>query len=766
MRRSGAYALGLLAVLACLLALAEAQGDFPTMYTDWEAKIEAARMGRNMSFSRWEIYSPTHDRLRIHYGPTWDRQVSIEYLDQDFKYRVAKNSTYPTGYCWTEPLNKWEKTFYVRSDHAASTTELLRYTPETETKLDLADKNVRGIRCDAWQHKVNALNSTTNENRTITITHHFAASDWNVIEEFNMGGKSETSPRPLLRLVVTRDDEPEEVDSWDFVGMKPYTYHHGDFNPCNMFGDVKGCGCDMPFRNLTDPREDAKAPALPSMYQDWTAEIEETNAQRGTSYSRYEIFSQSQKKMKMMWGGGSDTHVVIEDFDAKIKYRVTKNETYPKGMCWKVTDQDRADTYYYMQGGELRSTEWLMGYNVSEETYVTGEHRVRGMPVDVWHRKTSFGVRGYHVYHAFAKSSWDVSSFYNRSSVGGVKLQHERPLARIALVRQNDSSHELSYDYIGMQPYKYDAADFEPCQVFPGVLGCDCDEANSSHSEHTGETPTFPGVFKQWSAVVNTIHAGAGFSTSHKEIYTQARPDHPGQIRIDSGYYGERATLIKDLSTGNNYHVIRNRTFPDGFCTVEKQSVFKTDTYGVSSKELMEFPQMVNKGYKVFVPGDFEVRGIPVHLFESEIGLRGKEYHVHHYFTAEGWTNKYVREDLDKYVDVNLASFTHVTDLLVRITLREKETGHTTHYDFIDYQPYKFVEDDFDPCTITGNVEGCGCDGLMQDLCKLSEAEAGGLAAGLFFLGWILATLVAWVYCKFRNSRRTGSYSKYNDDGI
>ena len=54
---------GLLAVLACLLASAEAQGDFPTMYTDWEAKVEAARMGRNMSFSRWEIYSPTHDRV-------------------------------------------------------------------------------------------------------------------------------------------------------------------------------------------------------------------------------------------------------------------------------------------------------------------------------------------------------------------------------------------------------------------------------------------------------------------------------------------------------------------------------------------------------------------------------------------------------------------------------------------------------------------------------------------------------------------------------
>ena len=69
----GALALGL--ALCALTATVRAQDDedFPTLYTDWEAKIEAALTGKNYSFSRWEIFSATHDRVSppsARLGPT------------------------------------------------------------------------------------------------------------------------------------------------------------------------------------------------------------------------------------------------------------------------------------------------------------------------------------------------------------------------------------------------------------------------------------------------------------------------------------------------------------------------------------------------------------------------------------------------------------------------------------------------------------------------------------------------------------------------
>ena len=62
----GAWCLvaAVLVALACLPSPGFAQDeDFPTLYNDWEAKVEAAVTTKNYSFSRWEIYSPSHDRV-------------------------------------------------------------------------------------------------------------------------------------------------------------------------------------------------------------------------------------------------------------------------------------------------------------------------------------------------------------------------------------------------------------------------------------------------------------------------------------------------------------------------------------------------------------------------------------------------------------------------------------------------------------------------------------------------------------------------------
>ena len=706
----------------------------------------------------------------MHYGPTWDRQVSIEVLDQGFKYRIAKNTTYPTGYCWTENLTQFEQDFWVSADHAKSTTELLRYTPEAERKV-ASSPDVRGILCEAWEHDVKIYDSREDKNKTYTLTHHFARSDWNVIEEFSMTDKNVSSPRPLLRLVVDHKDDPGQLDSWDFVGMKPYTYNHNDFNPCNMFAAVRGCGCDLPFRNLTDPQVDPQAPALPGIYGDWAATVEETSVTKNTTISRREIFSFTHKKLRMDWGTGLDKHAMIEDFADGKKFLIVKNATYATPKCIVMDKNDRSDTNYYLDGeSELRPTEYLMGYNATEERYVTGEHTVRGFPVDVWHHEFDFGKSEWDVFHAFAKDDHHHSVYYNRSSIRkktGPGGEQQRPLARIEVSRRNDTQRRVIWDYIGMEVYEYDAADFNPCFAFgQAVDGCGCGDA---HDDDAGDAPEFPGLFKQWSAVIQTVNLDKGFSTHRREIYIPGK-----RVRIDTGYYRERLTKIWNEEEKKSFVVIRNSTYPEGFCSEQSgigyaskipSSVSEKTEDGITTSELIQYEQRVGKAHHTHVPGDFKIKGIPVHAFESEVKIRGREYHLHHYFSKQGWTHKYVKGIQEEaYVDTNV--YTDIDNLLLRVIAHDKAAGTETIFDFVDYEPYKMSKDDFDPCKITGGVEGCGCDSLVQDLCKMSEEEIGGLAAGLFFIGFIVATLLSCVWCKFKKSRRPGAYAKYNDNGI
>ena len=700
----------------------------------------------------------------MHYGPTWDRQVSIDILNQNFKYRLVKKFIYLTGYCWTEPLRTFEQNFWVSANHAKSTTELFRYMPKTETKLN-ATHAVRGIPCDAWEHDVEI--EMDGVNRTYTLTHHFVKSDWNVLEEFTMGAKNSSSPRPLARLVVKHHND-STVDSWDFVGMKPYVYEYKDFDPCNIFGRVRGCGCDVPFRNLTDPDVLTDVPSLPGIFEDWTATVEEsssmTRSATNHSFARQEIFSQSKKMMRIDWGSGVDRHTLIEDFANKVKYRYAMNATYPNGMCYKINGTDGSDDNYYMKDGELRSTEWLLGYRPLEETYVTGQHYVRGMPVDVWEHKVNFDDTAFKVWHAFADENWEVSSYYNRSSVGGVETTQKRPLTRIVLVKESDTDYMWTWDYVGMQPYVHNAADFDVCS-----LGC-CEE-DSQPMVTPAVTPAFPSTFKDWSAVINTVYMDEKFSTNRYERFSTTHK----KVRFDTGFMDERNTMIADGGK-NVYHVVRNSTYPKGFCYTDNSKTFwnkdgHRETRDFTTRELIKIEIRIGKKHKEYVPTAQMVRGMAVNAFVSEAKIRGEEYEVTYYFTkGSEWREMYEKYDKHStgYVDTNHPKYAQGNEFLVRIELKSKEDGRTHYHDFIGYDPYTYVADDFNPCKVTDGVEGCGCDSILQDLCSLSEQEVAGLAAGLFFVGFFIATLLAVVYCKFKRWRkgRARTYAKYNDNGI
>ena len=670
---------------------------------------------------------------------------------------MAKNSTYPTGYCWTEPLRKWEQNFLVKSGHAKSATELFEYDPINETKLALTNHTVRGIPCEAWQHEVET--EVMGKNMSFLITQHFIKPEWTVIEEFHLHEKNKTTPRPLARLVVEHLDDGQ-VDSWDFVGMKPYVYDAHDFDPCRMFEKVYGCGCDRPFRNLTDHSGNTEqTPPMAKIYEDWSATVEETFSQRNESFTRSEIFSQSQKKMRIDWGTGADKHVLIEDFDQGVKYRMSKNATYPNGKCWKYNKTDGQDKDYYMRDGYLRSTEWLLGYNATEEKYLTGDHQVRGVPVDIWERKVNWSTE-YLIYHAFAREDWSVSSYYNRSAY--VQTDHpaaERPLTRIVMARANDTAHRYTFDYLGMQPYTHDPEDFDHCSVFAGADGCGCNDPKPTG----GDNPHFPGIKPEWEAVINTIHPTERFQTTRTEIYSALRDKY----RVDLGHTGDKSTFIEDLRSKKIYHVHKNSTYPNGYCRLEMSSSLaaaREDNGLASTHDLVSIYQdSITRNDLFFMGGDFTVRGMPVNCFRSDLKTAEGDFHLHYFFTKNTWTKHYFKGDRQVYIDRS-------EQMLVRITMKNKATGAESHHDFIDVQRYSYNAADFDPCKVAVGVEGCGCDSPLKDLIcnSMTEEEVAGMAAGLFFLGLVVSLAVSCLYCKLKRSRRSSalSYAKYNDNGI
>jgi hypothetical protein len=655
-------------------------------------------------------------------------------------------------------LRKWEKNFLVESGHAKSATELFDYDPVNEVKLDLTNHTIRGIPCEAWQHEVET--EVRGKNMSFLVTQHFVKNEWTVIEEFHLHGKNKTTPRPLARLEVKHLDNGH-LDSWDFVGMKPYAYDAHDFDPCNMFEKVYGCGCDRPFRNTTDHSGNVEqTPPMAEIYPDWSASVEETFSEGNESFTRNEIFSQSQKKMRIEWGTGADKHVLIEDFDLGIKYRMSKNETYPNGKCWSYTKADEADNDYYMKDGYLRSSEWLLGYNATEEKYITGNHHVRNVPVDIWERTVTWS-QDYLIYHAFAREDWSVSSYYNRSAF--VQADHpagERPLTRIVLARANDTDHRYTFDYLGMQRYKYDPTDFDHCSVFQGVDGCGCGDPKPTG----GDNPYFPGLKPEWESVINTVHPAEKFQTTRKEIYSALRDKY----RVDLGHTGDKSVYIEDLRSNKIYHVHKNSTYPNGYCHQEVRSSFtaaKEDKGLVSTHELVSIynENTRTKADLFFMSGDHVVRGMPTNCFRSDLTSAEGKWHLHYYFTKNDWTKHYFKGQSKVYID-------RQEETLVRITMKNVFSGVESHYDFIDMQTYAYSAADFDPCKVAVGVEGCGCDSPLKDLIcnSMTEEEVAGMAAGLFFLGLVVSMAVSCLYCKLRRSRRSSalSYSKYNDNGI
>ena len=88
----------------------------------------------------------------------------------------------------------------------------------------------------------------------------------------------------------------------------------------------------------------------------------------------------------------------------------------------------------------------------------------------------------------------------------------------------------------------------------------------------------------------------------------------------------------------NVYHVVRNSTYPKGFCYTDNSKTFwnkdgHRETRDFTTRELIKIEIRIGKKHKEYVPTAQMVRGMAVNAFVSEAKIRGEEYEVTYYFT-------------------------------------------------------------------------------------------------------------------------------------
>ena len=242
--RAASMALGVFLLLCIASGRVDAQApateeDYPVMYEEWEAKVERARSREGtLSFSRWEIYAPTHDRVRVCLPsvlstlvvPSDEKQQqprssltlcvplsALSFLASGaLRAHVGSSGQHrgpgpglqvqnreehyiPDGILLDGELDAVRagllgKRRPRKEHHGASEVH-----PGGERGRSPSSPDVRGILCEAWEHDVKIYDSREDKNKTYTLTHHFARSDWNVIEEFSHDGQEREQPSPAAQ---------------------------------------------------------------------------------------------------------------------------------------------------------------------------------------------------------------------------------------------------------------------------------------------------------------------------------------------------------------------------------------------------------------------------------------------------------------------------------------------------------------------------------------------------------------------------------------
>ncbi len=563
--------------------------SMPPIFTDWASVIEGVYEGQGFSYSRYEIYSPSIGKMKMIWGTYDQRHVLIDDFANNVTYRLVRNATYPGGFCYLDPVYS-EKTFYVDQGHMRSTAEVLGLG--TEGSYLGGNFEVRGMPVHVWEHHMEWNNTK------YVLYHHFVKDEWDIRSDRDTSLSSELTHQPLARIVIRPENDTSDPHYYDFVGMKPYVDKHEDFHACDVFDAVQGCGCEDPYNNRKH-EANPEGVDFPTIYPDYTTTLSVTYADFNYSSARTETYSEEHKMLRMDFGSSANKQVIIEDLENRVKYRIAKNATYPKGYCY-TESYSAFEEQMYFEDGHAKSASHLLGFVPEMHEHgsdmrhsmmsdgammMHGEHYVypdregevdhaRGIPVDIWvrHGVNWFMNQTADLYHHFAKEDFGMYEYIWKGRDGYDETK-VAPLVR-TLVHFTETNRMLYYDYVDMKSYSYDAKDFDYCGVFEEVHGCGCTPGETSNDASVPQNPGFPRSLSyfDWMAKIEYVNTADNYISGRSEIHATSKD----MSRIEVGFGSVwRETVILDVEMQTAFRIERNSSYPNGYCYKESMGLLR-----------------------------------------------------------------------------------------------------------------------------------------------------------------------------------------------
>mmetsp|Transcript_46590 Transcript_46590/g.149626 ORF Transcript_46590/g.149626 Transcript_46590/m.149626 type:complete len:388 (+) Transcript_46590:1322-2485(+) len=155
-------------------------------------------------------------------------------------------------------------------------------------------------------------------------------------------------------------------------------------------------------------------PPFPELPADWTATIEAAITNKGYTYTRREVYSTTLNRARIEEHSHGGVDVQIHHPSTNTVYSLTKNASFPKGVCSEHPFSRRESFELRPNTTVLKSTASMLNFNKSESVFVPGAFNVRGTMCEKWVHNFSFpssdgGTTTYSTSYYFPVTHWQVS---------------------------------------------------------------------------------------------------------------------------------------------------------------------------------------------------------------------------------------------------------------------------------------------------------------------------------------------------------------------
>jgi len=235
--------------------------DKPILPGEFTATIEAnfqkSKVADSFTIHRREYYSSMLNAERIDEHSALRSTVEIRNYNQNTRYVLYHNTSYPNGYCEEFHMNEFEMGFESVGGHLQSTAGHLAFGHPSARARDQAtdlnevyhgaDHEVRGIKCEKWTYDMSIpdFRNPGNGVNNYTVSHFFPDSDWRVRSEMY-----HRLPKRIL-LEGTRANGEAVLHYYDYIDMVPFVEDAiMVFDPCQVLESAFSGNCTCQYERL------------------------------------------------------------------------------------------------------------------------------------------------------------------------------------------------------------------------------------------------------------------------------------------------------------------------------------------------------------------------------------------------------------------------------------------------------------------------------------------------------------------------------------